>query len=54
MTIHNRRLREVLKEIQMYENRIEVEQSDYTKQLYESKVRMLKREENQILERYER
>lgn len=52
MTIHNRRLREVRKEIQMYKNRIEDEKSEYNKQLYFSKIEMLEREENEILKRY--
>jgi len=53
MNIDNRRLREIQREIQMYKNRIKEEKSDYTKQLYESKVEMLEREEKQILKRYD-
>ena len=52
MTVHNRRLREVRKEIQMYKNRIEEEKSEYNKQLYLSKIGMLEREEKEILNRY--
>lgn len=51
MTIKNRRLRELRKEIKLYNSLIKNSEKEYDKRIYNGKLECLKREEIKILKR---
>lgn len=54
MTIHNRRLEEVRKEIKAYRTLIDCSDANISERLiYQGKIESLEKEEKDILERYE-
>lgn len=52
LNINNRRLREIRREKQVYQDRLEKAETRSESQIYQGKLDILNREEKQILARY--